>query len=113
MGRVRLFGLLCVSLMFAGCSSVPVSPEHSTPTPDMMLATVAALQTQNAQLSTQVAGLPATLESLPTATTLPTQTPAPSATPTESSRAHSDTDSDAAPRRNGPCRPQHPLRRRF
>ncbi len=84
MGRVRLFGLLCVSVMFVGCSSAPVSPEHNTPTPDMLLATVAALQTQNAQLSTQVAGLPATLESLPTATTLPTQTPVPSATPTES-----------------------------
>ncbi len=80
MGRVRLFGLVCISLMFVGCSSVPVSPERNTPTPDMMLATVAALQTQNAQLSTQVAGLPATLESLPTPTTLPTKASVPSIT---------------------------------
>ncbi len=84
MRYLRLFGLVCVSLMFVGCSSAPVSPEQSTATPDALLVTVAALQTQNAQLSTQVAGLPATLESLPTATTLPTQTPMPSATPAES-----------------------------
>ena len=81
MKPLGFFVLLCGCLMFAGCTSAPAAFDR-TPTPDVLMATVAALQATNAQLATQVAGLPATIENLPTATTVPTQTPPPSPTPT-------------------------------
>jgi hypothetical protein len=80
MQRFGLFTLF-VSWLLAGCVSVPLR-ETRTPTPDVMLATVAALQTENAQLATQVAGLPATIEHWPTATPPPSATPTATSTPT-------------------------------
>jgi hypothetical protein len=82
MKRFGYFALFVSWLVLAGCSSVPPR-ETQTPTPDVMQATVAALQTQNAQLATQVAGLPATIENWPTATPLPSTTPTATSTPTE------------------------------
>jgi hypothetical protein len=78
--------LLCGGLLLAGCSSAPASLDR-TPTLDVMVTTIARLQDQNAQLATQVAGLPATIEHLPTPTiastvVAATSTPLPSPTPT-------------------------------
>ena len=90
MKRYGLLTLLVSWLLLAGCVSTPLR-ETQTPTPDVMHATVAALQTENAQLATQVAGIPATIVNLPTATpspsatptaTLPTATSTPTVTPT-------------------------------
>jgi hypothetical protein len=81
MKRFGLFALFACWLILSGCLSVPPR-ETQTPTPDMMQATIAALQTQNAQLATQVAGLPATIENWPTPTPLPSATPTTTATPT-------------------------------
>ena len=72
--------LVCGGLILAACGGAPVTPDR-TSTPDALITTVAALQTQNAQLATQVAGLSVTLVKSPTATPLPTQSPSP--TPTE------------------------------
>jgi hypothetical protein len=87
MKRIGFLTLLCGGLLLVGCSSGTPASFDRTPTPDVMITTVAALQTQNAQLATQVAGLPATIENLPTATALPTLAPSqtlpPSLTPTE------------------------------
>ncbi len=81
MKRFGFFTLLMSWLLLSGCSSVP-SRETPTPTPDMLQATVVALQTQNAQLATQVAGVPATIENWPTPTPLPSATPTATSTPT-------------------------------
>ncbi len=81
MKRFGFFALFCGCLLLVGCSSAPVSFDR-TPTPDVMLATIAALQAENAQLATQVAGLPATIENRPTATPLPSVTPTATSTPT-------------------------------
>ena len=74
------FALMCGGLILAACGSTPVTPDR-TSTPDALVTTVAALQTQNAHLATQVAGLSATLAKSPTATPLPS--PTPSTPPTE------------------------------
>jgi hypothetical protein len=81
MKRFGFFILLLSWLLLSGCVSVPLR-ETPTPTPDAMKETVAALQTENAQLATQVAGIPATIENLPTATPLPSATPTATSTPT-------------------------------
>ena len=88
MKRFGFFALFVSWFVLAGCVSVPPR-ETPTPTPDLMQATVAALQTQNAQLATQVAGLPATIENLPTSTPAPTVTPTatPTITPTPTRRS--------------------------
>lgn len=86
MRRFGFFTLFVSWLLLAGCVSVPLR-ETQTPTPDVLQETVAALQTQNAQLATQVAGLPATLENWPTPTPLPSATPTATATPTETPTA--------------------------
>src|SRR5512139_152604 len=86
MKRFGFFALFVSWLLLAGCVSVPLRETH-TPTPDVMQATIAALQTQNAQLATQVAGLPATIENWPTPTPLPSATPTATATPTETPTA--------------------------
>ena len=75
--KVAFWAMLC-GLLLTACSSAPVMADR-TPTPDALIVTVAALQTQNAQLATQVAELPATLDNPSTATLQPTQ--APSSTP--------------------------------
>jgi hypothetical protein len=82
MKRFGFFTLFVSWLLLAGCVGAPLR-ETQTPTPDVLQATIVALQTQNAQLATQVAGLPATIENLPTATSLPSATP--TATPTATS----------------------------
>ena len=87
MKRFGFFTVLMSWLLLAGCISTPLRETH-TPTPDVMQETVTALQTENAQLATQVAGLPATIENLPTAT------PLPSATPTATTTAHGDSHGD-------------------
>jgi len=81
MKRFGFFALLLSGSILSGCISAPLR-EPNTPTPDAMLATVAALQTENAQLATQVAGLPATIENWPTSTLLPSATPTATSTPT-------------------------------
>ena len=81
MKRLGFFTLFASWLLLAGCISVPLR-EAQTPTPDVMRATIVALQTENAQLATQVAGLPATIENWPTATPLPSFTPTATSTPT-------------------------------
>jgi hypothetical protein len=86
MKRLVFFALLLSWLIVSGCVSVPLR-ETRTPTPDAMPATVAALQTENAQLATQVAGIPATIENLPTATPLPSFTPTATSAPTETPTA--------------------------
>ncbi|HTP09980.1 MAG TPA: hypothetical protein VMP08_17105 [Anaerolineae bacterium] len=81
MKRCGFFALFVSWLLLAGCiSSLP--RDTQTPTPDVIQATLVALQTQNAQLATQVAGLPATIGNLPTATPLPSATPTATSTPT-------------------------------
>jgi hypothetical protein len=81
MKRFGFFTLFVSWLFLTGCISIP-SRDTQTPTPDVMQATIVALQTQNAQLATQVAGLPATIENLPTATPLPSATPTATSTST-------------------------------
>ncbi len=105
---MKRFGFLTLFvswLLLSGCISVPPS-ETPTPTPDGMKATVAALQAENVQLATQVAGLPATIESRPTATPLPSATPTATSTPTATPTA---TPTRAVARRPAPtATPQWP-----
>ncbi len=107
MKRFGFFTLFVSWLLLAGCISVPPRETQAlTPTPDVMQATVAALQTQNAQLATQVAGLPATIENWPTATPLPSATPTATSTPTATPTA---TPTRAVARRPAPtATPQWP-----
>lgn len=79
MNYERVFQLLALSLLLAGCASLPAQPKETIPTEDFAFSVE---QTVEAHLAAQAASQTAESEKTPSATPTVTQTPTPANTST-------------------------------